>query len=90
MAVFEAALLEELDVSNQTNGSISAASSVTDVMMLDDYTLAQPSWYVSNWDMSGCDDCASGAGGAGQQVGEVLCSRGLRLACEGPSLLLPH
>lgn len=85
MAVFEAALLEELDVSNQTNGNISASSSVTDVMMLDDYTLAQPSWYVSNWDMSGCDDyCASGAGGGGQQVGEVLCSRGLRLACEGP------
>lgn len=85
MAVFEAALLEELDISNQTDGNISAASSVADLMMIDDYTLAQPSWYVSNWDMSGCDDyCASGSDGGGQQVGEVLCSRGLRLACEGP------
>ena len=44
MAVFEAALLEELDISNQTDGNISAASSVADLMMIDDYTLAQPSW----------------------------------------------
>ena len=45
---------------------------------IDDYTLAEPFWWVGNWDASACEaSCEDG--GPAQQVGEP----GLCLGLEG-------
>jgi len=78
MSVFQAALFDELYPSeaagNLTN--FTAASSMINVAIIDDYVLPEPAWWVD------CD-CADGVA----EVGEIVCSRGLWLACTGPAEL---
>ena len=88
MTVFETTLLEQLYGENSTSNSslanLSAASFVSGPTIIDDYTLAEPYWWVGNWDASACEAHCDGDGdGVGQQTGEVFCSRGLWLACSG-------
>ncbi|CAE7190396.1 unnamed protein product, partial [Symbiodinium sp. KB8] len=76
MEVFGGALAEEL---YGESGNISAIATVASVATIDRYVLTAPSWRVE-WDDSACASCSGG-----QSVGQVFCSRGPWLACQGPN-----
>jgi len=76
MEAFGGALAEEL---YGESGNISAIATVASVAAIDRYVLPAPSWRVE-WDDSACAACSGG-----QSIGQVFCSRGPWLACEGPN-----